>query len=128
MKRFKFITICFILPALAVCAVVFGSDYVKNTNMQLCKHQYALCTSAPCVPQPGDPSKAVCLCDVEEGPACPRFPVRRCNQARMLKASALSIPHSHSSNSKRAKSHEVPRRDSLDLVLEQALHCGSCKS
>lgn len=35
--------------------------------MYLCKHQYALCTSALCVPLPGDSSRAVCFCDVKEG-------------------------------------------------------------
>ena len=35
--------------------------------MQLCKHQYALCTSALCIPQPGYPTKAICFCAVEEG-------------------------------------------------------------
>jgi hypothetical protein len=33
----------------------------------VCEHQYALCTSAPCVPEPGDSNEAICFCDVEEG-------------------------------------------------------------
>lgn len=39
-----------------------GSD-----DMIVCHQTYALCTSAPCVPMPGDPTKAVCSCAVEEG-------------------------------------------------------------
>src|SRR5262249_53201565 len=42
-------------------------DTNANAQNQLCKQQTALCTSAPCVPQPGDPTKAVCSCVVEEG-------------------------------------------------------------
>jgi hypothetical protein len=57
----------YVLPVIAVLAVVFGCDQIKSVMMRLCKHQYALCTSALCVPQPGDPSKAICFCDVEEG-------------------------------------------------------------
>lgn len=33
----------------------------------LCTHQFALCTSAPCIPMPGDPTKAICSCVVQEG-------------------------------------------------------------
>src|SRR5262249_32953292 len=61
--RSAFIT--FILPIVAVLTVSLAYD--KGSN-QLCRHQYALCTSALCVPQPGDPTKAICFCDVEEGP------------------------------------------------------------
>jgi hypothetical protein len=42
--------------------------------MQLCKHQYALCTSALCIPQPGDPTKAICFCAVEEGASMASVP------------------------------------------------------
>jgi hypothetical protein len=33
-----------------------------------CKQQFALCTSAPCIPQPGNPKVAICTCDVQDGP------------------------------------------------------------
>lgn len=62
----KQVLLTFILPIIAVAAVAFSYDQTKNSNT-LCKHQYAVCTSALCVPQPGDPTKAVCFCDVEEG-------------------------------------------------------------
>src|SRR6266481_7451051 len=56
-----------LIAAVAVFTFAFGSEQAAKSNMQLCKHQYALCTSALCIPQPGDPTKAICFCDVEEG-------------------------------------------------------------
>ncbi len=70
MKRFKSIAISYIFPLAAVAAVIstgFTNQQSKSTNY-LCRHQFALCTSALCIPQPGDPSKAICYCDVKEGP------------------------------------------------------------
>ncbi len=55
----------YIVPIVAVIAAASGSQ--TSQGMRLCKQQYALCTSAKCVPQPGDPTKAICFCDVEEG-------------------------------------------------------------
>jgi hypothetical protein len=66
MKNFKPALISYILPIAAVLFFSFVYDKEGGTN-QLCKHQYALCTSAICVPQPGDSTKAICFCDVEEG-------------------------------------------------------------
>lgn len=40
----------------------------------LCEHQYALCTSAPCVPVPGNHGEATCFCDVEEGKSMSSVP------------------------------------------------------
>jgi hypothetical protein len=76
MNRLKSILIIYVMPALAVCAVVFGGDYVSNSSMQLCTHQYALCTSALCVPQPDDPNKAICFCDVENGSSTSTAPCK----------------------------------------------------
>jgi hypothetical protein len=67
MINFKPVIISYILPILAVLAVACGYDKASHSAMHLCKHQYALCTSAMCIPQPGDPNKAICFCDVEEG-------------------------------------------------------------
>ena len=66
MKNFKPALISYILPIFAVVAVSCAYDKGSNSSY-LCKHPYALCTSAICVPQPGDPTKAICFCDVEEG-------------------------------------------------------------
>jgi hypothetical protein len=59
----------YFIPLLAVLAVAIGCQRENSTGMQLCHQQYALCTSAICIPQPGDPSQAICTCDVEEGPS-----------------------------------------------------------
>jgi hypothetical protein len=40
----------------------------SHAENYLCKQQFALCTSAPCIPQPGNPKVAMCMCDVEDGP------------------------------------------------------------
>lgn len=67
MKTIKSGFFLFILPLAAVAAVSVGYSKANGTN-QLCEHKYALCTSALCVPSPEDPTKAICFCDVEEGP------------------------------------------------------------
>ena len=67
----KSVLLTCVLPVLAVLAVSFA--YAQTTTpassltMYLCKQQYALCTSAVCIPQPGDPTKVICTCDVEDG-------------------------------------------------------------
>lgn len=66
MERINSWLISFILPVLAVMVVACGYQSNKPSNY-LCDHLYALCTSALCVPQPGDPTKAICFCDVDEG-------------------------------------------------------------
>jgi hypothetical protein len=77
MSRFRSTSISYILPVIAVCLTVFAYDKIGSTNMQLCKHQYALCTSARCVPEPSDPTKAICFCDVEQGSSMSTIP---CNK------------------------------------------------
>lgn len=39
----------------------------RSSKTRLCKQPYALCTSARCVPQPGNPKQAICFCEVEDG-------------------------------------------------------------
>jgi hypothetical protein len=68
MQYLKSVGISYILPVVAAWVVVSCASKDHQSN-QLCKHQFALCTSAPCVPQPGDPTKAICFCDVKEGPS-----------------------------------------------------------
>jgi hypothetical protein len=63
-----------LIAAAAVFTIAFGNEQAANSNMQLCKHQYALCTSALCIPQPGDPTKAICFCAVEEGASMASVP------------------------------------------------------
>jgi hypothetical protein len=77
MNLFKSIGISYILPVLAVLGVVYGCKQANTTNMQLCNHQFALCTSAICIPQPGDSTKAICFCDVEEQASMATVPCNR---------------------------------------------------
>jgi len=63
-----------LIAAIAVFAIAFGDEKAATANMQLCKHQYALCTSALCIPQPGDPAKAICFCDVQDGASMASVP------------------------------------------------------
>jgi hypothetical protein len=58
---------CLLTAAVAVFAIAVGAEQSAKPSMELCKHQYALCTSALCIPQPDDPTKAICFCAVEEG-------------------------------------------------------------
>ena len=63
-----------LIAAAAVFTIAFGNEQAAKSNMQLCKHQYALCTSALCIPQPGDPTKAICFCDVQDGASMASVP------------------------------------------------------
>ena len=63
-----------LFAAAAVFTIAFGNEQAAKSDMQLCKHQYALCTSALCIPQPGDPTKAICVCAVEDGASMASVP------------------------------------------------------
>ena len=63
-----------LIAAAAVFTIAFGNEQAAKSDMQLCKHQYALCTSALCIPQPGDPTKAICVCALEEGASMASVP------------------------------------------------------
>jgi hypothetical protein len=73
MKQFKIALAC-CLSVLAVLLVVFGCKRLSSGQMYLCDHSYALCTSAYCIPQPGDHTKAICFCDVEKGDSMSTVP------------------------------------------------------
>ena len=64
----------FLIAAAAVFTIALGNEQAAGPSMQLCKHQYALCTSALCIPQPGDPTKAICFCDVQDGASMASVP------------------------------------------------------
>jgi hypothetical protein len=71
LKHFLFYCV---LPVAATFIVVVGCSQGSNKNMQICDQQYALCTSAICVPQPGDATKAICVCDVKQGKSMATVP------------------------------------------------------
>lgn len=57
--------------AIAVVALVtFGAwaiDSFSESTNTICTQQYALCTSAPCIPDPTDATKSICFCTVQSG-------------------------------------------------------------
>src|SRR5579872_2239673 len=71
----KYLTYC--IPIIAVFIIAYGCKRESDGKMSMCNHTYALCTSARCIPEPGDPSKAICFCDVEEGASMSTAP---CNE------------------------------------------------
>jgi hypothetical protein len=65
MQSIKFLTFAVIVAVSAA----FGSTKPASAENYLCRQQFALCTSAPCIPQPGNSKVAMCTCDVEDGPS-----------------------------------------------------------
>jgi hypothetical protein len=57
-----------VLFVAAMLAAAFGHTQPISAKNYLCNQQFALCTSAPCIPEPGNPKAAICTCDVQEGP------------------------------------------------------------
>lgn len=73
------IWIPYVLPVVAAVAMLvvissYSTRENSNSGFQLCFHPYALCTSAKCVPQPGNPNQAICSCVVEKGPSAATVP------------------------------------------------------
>src|SRR5262245_38239195 len=66
----------FFTTAAAIFAMALANEQPTSPGMQLCKHQYALCTSALCVPEPGDPTKAICFCHVDENASMASVPCK----------------------------------------------------
>jgi hypothetical protein len=64
MKVAKFTALSVVAAALAAA---FGATHSARAENHLCRQQFALCTSAPCIPEPGNPKVAMCSCDVEDG-------------------------------------------------------------
>jgi len=63
MKYFYAISFSFLAITMVACSYL-TSGAAKNT---ICNQQYALCTSAKCIPDPTNPNKAICFCEVHEG-------------------------------------------------------------
>ena len=57
------------LPVMAALIAAFGHAELAQAENYLCQQQFALCTSAPCSPEPDNPKVAICSCDVEDGPS-----------------------------------------------------------
>jgi hypothetical protein len=52
--------------SIAILLIVAYGQSTRAENF-LCRQQFALCTSAPCIPEPGNPKIAICTCDVQDG-------------------------------------------------------------
>jgi len=65
---FVSLKLSFISFAVAVLIATFAAPRPAEAANYLCNQPFALCTSAPCIPQPGNPDISICACDVEEGP------------------------------------------------------------
>lgn len=76
MKPTKIALVC-CLSLLVVLLVIFGYTRSNSEKMYLCDHSYALCTSARCIPQPGDPTQAICFCAVEKGDSMSTVPCHK---------------------------------------------------
>lgn len=48
--------------------IIYTAAYANNSGGSIvCKQPYALCTTATCVPMPGDKNKSLCFCNVFDG-------------------------------------------------------------
>src|SRR5262245_31822882 len=113
----------FLIAAAAVSTIALGNEQAAGPSMQLCKHQYALCTSALCIPQPGDPTKAICFCDVQDGASMASVP---CNTVQpSTDANGIRTVYSAFSLEQFKQGKKVlrcPTGTPLDMVPKQALH------
>lgn len=59
----------YLSTAIAALLVAFGVYTIdqKASEGHICSQEYALCTSAPCIPDPQDPKKSICFCTVQQG-------------------------------------------------------------
>ena len=92
-----------LIAAAAVFTIAFGNEQAAKSETQLCKHQYALCTSALCIPQPGDPTKVIAFAMCKMARAWPRCRATRSSLALMPMASARYTPHFRSNNLSRVR-------------------------
>ena len=126
-----------LIAAAAVFTIAFGNVQAAKSDMQLCKHQYALCTSALCIPQPGDPTKAICFCAVEEGASMASVPcntiqpstdangirtvysafsLEQFKQGKKVLTCASGIPGHGASTSVAPSIHPTPRKRSVSAM------------
>lgn len=69
MKIILFVYIMILLSGLSFSFETFAESKSSNESGTVCKNEYVLCTSAPCIPDPSNPdSHAICSCEVNKGP------------------------------------------------------------
>ncbi len=69
MKKHLKTLFSYFIPIVVALTVAFSYKKAGGPKMHLCEHQFALCTSARCIPEPGQSDKAICFCDVVNGPS-----------------------------------------------------------
>lgn len=65
------VSVLFLIAAFMLFASIVPGAYAQDDDSKkgnICKGEYVLCTSAPCVPDPTNPdTKSICECDVNIG-------------------------------------------------------------
>ncbi len=77
------------LAAFALIVVACGYSKVKGERAVICNQQYALCTSAQCIPDPDRPGQSICFCEVHDGKS---LGLTSCDK-RIAKTDKLGIRH-----------------------------------
>jgi len=94
--------------------------HTADAKNQLCNHEFALCTSARCIPQPGDPTKAICFCDVEEGKSMSTVScdaLKPTTDDNGVKTVYSTFSQKQFLDGK--KGHDLPRRDAVTWCLNK---------
>ncbi|MGA8164334.1 MAG: hypothetical protein WB791_04825 [Waddliaceae bacterium] len=66
-----------VLALAAVIFVTYSYGKGKNNSFNICDQEYALCTSAKCIPDPNNSGNVICVCEVRQGKSLGLTP---CNQ------------------------------------------------
>ena len=121
-------------PFLAsLVAVLLGSSGIASAQDKplICDQQFALCTSANCIPAPGNPKVALCTCDVwdTKGGTIGGCLVRRrqAEHRRQWLAHRLFLFLAHAILSGQTLD-EMPGRNAVGGVPQREVHCRPCRS
>jgi hypothetical protein len=100
MSLIKLTCACFLITAAAaIFTIAFGTEQAAKPSMELCKHQYALCTYRSRMIQ----RKQFAFALWRRARACPRRRATQSNPVPMPMVSARCIPHFRSNNSSRVR-------------------------
>lgn len=74
MKKYLLTTLAALLAVMLVSCGYFG---IVTSKAYVCDGEYALCTSAHCIPDPDAMGKATCFCTVQKGKSVSREPCHK---------------------------------------------------
>jgi hypothetical protein len=103
-------------PILTAVFAAFGSAQPASAENYLCRQQFALCTSAPCIPQPGN--LKVAMCSLRYGQA----------EHRRVRGSHDLFPILFEAMAAGQEDADLCVGSALDLVPQQTVHGGSRQS